>query len=189
MDRLGADLEPVRAGSIHERDCGATPMMRQLVVWVFPEKDEARRIETVLGRLAAQQGLTLRDGRVLNWPSDGEDPWTRRIYSVPLTDALDEIVWGLMLGAALYGDAPLPKLPEPKLPGPLVAIGMDDDALAQLRDALAPGCSGLLVLADGAHLRLLGEAFAPETPTVRVSIPDDVPAAPRDHVRRKGPNR
>jgi uncharacterized membrane protein len=132
--------------------------MARLTVWTFDDAQGASRIELVLGRLAAQDGLLLRDGRVFVWPGDAVRPLTRRIYSVPLTDALDDIVWGLLLGQIVYGSDAAPS-------GPLVAIGIHRELVERLRKAVVPGRSGLIVLGEeggnGNEIEQIAQALAP----------------------------
>jgi uncharacterized membrane protein len=127
--------------------------MTQVAAWVFDDEQGARRIELLLGRLAANEALLLGDGRVLVWPPAAARPSVRRIYSVPLTDAVDDIVWGLLLGQVLYGS-------EPAVAEPLAALGVDGRLIKRLREELTPGRSGLVVLGQTDAIARLKEALA-----------------------------
>jgi uncharacterized membrane protein len=128
--------------------------MTRVAAWMFDEEHGTRRIELLLGRLAARDGLTLRDGRVLVWPAPEARPVARRIYSVPLTDALDDIVWGLVLGHVFYGVA----VPDGE---PLAAFGIDQQLLDRLRQFMAPGHSGLIIVGEDEGIEQLVQALRP----------------------------
>ena len=151
-------------------------MIAQLAAWTFDEKDGAR-IEPTLGRLADEHRFVLRDARVLSWAVETGRPAARRVYSVPLTDAIDDIVWGLFLGQVLYGD-------ERSRSAPLAAIGIPAKVLRRLRLVLRPGRSGLIVIGDDDSVQQLADALAPGDPDVRVQIPGDVHAALESFNRR-----
>jgi uncharacterized membrane protein len=88
----------------------------------------------------------------------------RRIYSVPLTGALDDIVWGMLLGHVLYGrDAAMPQ--------PLAAMGVSGQMVDRLRRGLAPGGSVLVVVGEDAQVQQVAAALAPIEPQVRVGLP------------------
>ncbi|MCW2527258.1 MAG: hypothetical protein JWM76_2118, partial [Pseudonocardiales bacterium] len=121
---------------------------------MFDDEHGTRRIELLLGRLAARHAFTLRDGRVLVWPAGEARPVARRIYSVPLTDALDDIVWGLVLGRVFYGAGV--SVVEP----PLAAFGIDRQLIDRLHQFMAPGRSGLIVAGEDDRIEQLVEALA-----------------------------
>ncbi|MCW2526690.1 MAG: rane protein of uknown function [Pseudonocardiales bacterium] len=121
---------------------------------MFDDEHGTRRIELLLGRLAAQSAFTLRDGRVLAWPTEVARPVARRIYSVPLTNALDDIVWGLVLGRVFYG-APV------SVGEPLAAVGIDQYLIDRLHEFMAPGRSGLIAAGEDERIEQLVEALAP----------------------------
>src|ERR1700712_1739280 len=152
-------------------------VMMQLAAWTFDEEDGARRIEPTLGRLADQHRFVLRDARVLSWAVGGARPAARRVYSVPLTAAIDDIVWGLLLGQVLYGDAG-------SRSAPLAAIGIGTDVVQQLSSKLGPGRSGLIVIGDDDNVQQLADALAPDDPHVRIEVPGDVHAALESRGRR-----
>jgi len=129
--------------------------MTQLAAWVFDDEQGARRIELLLGRLAAEQALLLGDGRVLVWPPSVARPAVRRLYSVPLTDALDDIVWGLLLSQVLYGT-------QPAVAEPLARIGVGDTLIQRLREELKPGRSGLIVWGENDSITQLERALSPQ---------------------------
>ncbi len=94
----------------------------------------------------------LGDGRVLAWPTGDARPAVRRIYSVPLTAALDDILWGLLLGQILYGaDTPVIE--------PLHAIGVDREVIERLRKAVTHGRSALIVVGDAESIDQLSDAL------------------------------
>jgi uncharacterized membrane protein len=139
--------------------------MTELAAWLFDDERGARRIEPFLADLATRAALTLRDGRVLVWSLSEARPRARRIYSVPLTHALDDIGWGLLLAHVLYGsDAPWSQ--------PLSDLGVERQILEPLRRGLAPGDSALVVLGDESSVTALVQALAPRTPCVRHSLLD-----------------
>jgi uncharacterized membrane protein len=121
--------------------------------WVYDDEQAAQRIERLLGRLAVTEGLDLSDGRVLVWPARADRPTARRIYSVPMTDALDDLTWGLLLGHVLYGAGAA-------MPEPLAAVGLNEDLVGQLRRGLRPGRSGLVVLGEELRVDQLARTLA-----------------------------
>jgi uncharacterized membrane protein len=125
--------------------------MTQLAVWRFVAEPIARRAELRLGRLAASQALLLQDGRIYAWPAAEARPSTRRIYSVPLTDALDDIGWGLLLGHARCG---------PDISEPISARGIGRELTEGLRAAVVPASSGLIVVGEQRSLDQIAEALA-----------------------------
>jgi uncharacterized membrane protein len=125
-----------------------------MAAWMFDDEHGTRRIELLLGRLAARHALTLRDGRVLVWPAQEARPVARRIYSVPLTDALDDIVWGLLLGHVFYGAAV-------SIGEPLAGFGIDQQLIDRLHQLMTPGRSGLIVAGEDERIEQLVQALAP----------------------------
>lgn len=95
----------------------------------------------------------LQDGRAFQWAPGQDRPVARRIYSVPLTDALDDLAWGLLLGQLLYAS-------EPEVREPWASLGIDHELIEQLRQILAPGRSGLVVVGDEDCIAQLGRAVA-----------------------------
>lgn len=140
--------------------------MAQLVAWMFGDEQGAHRLEPVLRRLAAEQGLLLRDGRVVVWPTGHARVVARRVYSVPLTDALDDIFWGLLFGRVLYGT-------DTSESAELTASGVDAEVVEGLRRGLVPGCSAMIVMADDEQVEFLADALAPGEPEIRVAVAGD----------------
>jgi uncharacterized membrane protein len=121
---------------------------------MFGDERGVRRMEVLLGRLAARHALTLRDGRVLVWPAGEPRPVARRIYSVPLTHALDDIVWGLVLGHVFYGA-------DVSTGQPLAEFGIDRQLVDRLHQFMSPGRSGLIVTGEDERIEQLVQALTP----------------------------
>lgn len=137
--------------------------MTQLAAWIFDRDQDVRRLELTLGQLASRHKLLLRDGRVVNWPAGSDRPQARRVYSVPLTDALDDIVWGILLGHVLYGTGGAG-------PSLLAELGISDVVLTELRQGLSPGLPALIVLGEDDQIHLLARGMAPAEADVRTDL-------------------
>jgi uncharacterized membrane protein len=133
---------------------------------MFDDELGVRGVERRLGRLATERAFTLRDGRALVWPAAESRPVARRIYSVPLTDAFDDIAWGLVLGQVCYGAAVVTS-------EPFGAIGIDQRLIERLHRFMAPGRSGLIVAGDDERIEQLVEALAPHLAVFGSSAVDE----------------
>jgi hypothetical protein len=135
---------------------------KQLAVWAeIDGGGSMMRLERSVGRLAVEYGLLLDDGRVLNWPCDAARPTMRRIHSVPLTAALDDVEWGIILATILQGVTTWPGEPGP---------GRGPAVLPLLSHVLKPGWSCVVAWGDKAHVDRLATALTPHSAQLRAPL-------------------
>lgn len=120
-----------------------------LAVWVYSSAQDCVRAERQLAALAAAEPISVDDSLVVAWPVDRPGPAKRGLYGVAIRAALDDVLWGMLIGIAAYG----------RLTGtPATALGLADvllerigfgqDFVTALRAALAPGTWTVLMLGD-----------------------------------------
>lgn len=135
--------------------------MKQLTGWAFDGADTARRAEVALGALTVREPLTLDDGAHLWWPGARRGPSFRGIENVALAAALGRGFWGLLFGAVFVAPtlSALSRLEAGTLDDLFRGVGITTDFLQQLRGAVVPDSSALVVLADVEALGRLDAAL------------------------------
>lgn len=140
--------------------------MRQLTAWAFRGADTAQQAEAALAALSARAPVALDDGAQLWWPSRRHRPSYRAIENVALGAALGTGFWGLLFGTLFVVPTlgALSHLDPDALDELLSGVGITSDFLHQLRDAVGPGSSALLVLAEVEVVDRVDATFAPRRP-------------------------
>ena len=92
--------------------------------------------------------MSVHDGVVITWPGRSSAPQPRRLQSLAITDAVGFAFWGLLLGAVFYAPAvgALSAVDPAALSGSLAGVGLSEDFVLDVRAAVGPGSSALLVL-------------------------------------------
>lgn len=122
-----------------------------LAAFKFDSVSDADALAVLLRSLDAGHGHFNTDGAVVRWAQGGRRPSTKALGETPGVDRVDPIFWGLLLGRALF--EPLlrantsPTSPMPA--NPLALVGVDNGFLEDLRCAVAPGTSVLMLLTSG----------------------------------------
>jgi uncharacterized membrane protein len=106
-----------------------------LTVWTFQAVDGARR---ALEHLRGEERI---DGAaVISWTPGWNEPETREFYSVDSTVRTKRF-WSEFFQPVFYAREQTSEF--------FVELGVDDELLAEVRDALTPGTSSLLLLTSG----------------------------------------
>lgn len=136
--------------------------MRRLTAWTFTGSDTARHAEAELAGLSARGRVTLDDGAHLWWPSRRRSPNLRGIENVPLAAAVGTGFWGLLFGALFIVPAlnALTCSDTEAFDELLSGVGISSDFLHQLRAAVAPSTSSLIILAESPTIDCLDASYA-----------------------------
>jgi uncharacterized membrane protein len=140
--------------------------MATLTVWVFDDADSAPRAERDLAAVAARDSLAIEDGAVLTWPAARSRPRTRQLRGIALTSAVGGAFWGILFGIAFFMPTlgPLAGSDAGALSGALRGVGIEEELVGGLREALVSGTSALFILSSSAVAAAAGTAFAPLEP-------------------------
>jgi uncharacterized membrane protein len=133
--------------------------MATLAAWTYPDPDSGARAERTLAAVAVSESLTVHDAIVVDWPAGRRVPVKRCLYNVALTNGLDEILWGMLIGIAGYhclGGVPagVTKDADQLLTG----LGFEARLIAHLRSTLAPPTWTILVVAERQAVTRIGSA-------------------------------
>jgi uncharacterized membrane protein len=135
--------------------------MATLTVWKFDTPLGAERAQDTLEMLSKQQLITLHDAAIVSYPVDAKRPKTRQMRNMTGAGALGGSFWGLLFGLIFF--VPLLGMAVGAglgaLSGSLTDVGIDDDFIKQMRDAITPGTSALFVMTSDAVLDKVREAF------------------------------
>jgi uncharacterized membrane protein len=125
--------------------------MTVMTVWAFPELDAARKAEQTLGALSASGAVIVHDGLLITWPANRRAPQPRRVQSVAITEAAGYGFWGLLLGGVFFAPAlsELSGVDPEALGGALAGVGLPGEFVLDVRRAVGPGSSALMVLSAG----------------------------------------
>jgi uncharacterized membrane protein len=137
--------------------------MAELAAWMFDDAQVIARVEPRLGELAARDGLRLHDARVVTRAHGPGAPAARQLYSVPLTAAHDDIVWGLLLSHLLYAE-------QSQLPQPLRRLGIAQPAVDLLRRSLAEAESAVFVIGESPQIERIGQVFSQAATELRFDL-------------------
>jgi uncharacterized membrane protein len=136
--------------------------VKQLTAWVFAGADTAQQAEAALAALSARAPVALDDGAQLWWPGRRRRPSYRGIENIALGAALGTSFWGLLFGTLFVVPTlgTLSHLDPDALDELLSGVGITSGFLHQLRHAVMPDSSALLVLAEVEALDRVDAAFA-----------------------------
>lgn len=166
--------------------------MGQLIVFAFPTQDGADAMRDALDELHAQQVLKLDDAAVVVRTDDGKVRIKQATDLVGM-GALGGTIWGALVGLVFL--SPWLGMAVGAVAGALAGrftdIGIDDDFIHQLAEAVNPGQSALFLLIDNwdepavlAQLATFDATIlrtslpAAEEAQLRAALDDDTTAAP-----------
>ena len=149
--------------------------MAQLSVWTFADPAAARHAARHVQALAAQAGLSLHDGALLEWAPGDRSPETWQPEQLAGPDALGTTFWDMIFGIVFLG----PLLADAadgwpvRLWDSLANAGIQDTFLEEVHERVVPGTSALWVLADEDLTRVLEEAWRAECGSPVVAVVDE----------------
>jgi uncharacterized membrane protein len=126
--------------------------MATLSVLKFNDPGGADRVLIALEGLQERQMIFLEDAAVVTWPAGDKKPKTYQLHGTAGAGATWGALWGFLFGLIFF----VPFLGAAigagmgGLSGSLVDVGIDDDFIKQVREAVTPGTSALFALTGGA---------------------------------------
>lgn len=134
--------------------------MTMLAALTFRSVTGADAVAVLLRSLDAGRPPGHTDVALVRWEPGERRPTTRHLQETSTAGRVDQAFWGLLFGYALF--APLlhsaVEGTTTAPPSPLSEAGIDDDFLTELREAVVPGTSALLLLASGRVVDLVADA-------------------------------
>jgi uncharacterized membrane protein len=162
------------------------PPAATLSVWKFATPGGAAAAERTLLDLQRAGHITVHDAATVSWPEDRRQPQTVQLQSLTEAGALSGSFWGLLFGVLFV----VPVLgvavgaTAGALVGALTDVGIDDDFIRSVRNAVRPGTSALFLLTSDAVLDKVVPAFETLHPQlVRTSLSADQDAWLREVFR------
>lgn len=152
--------------------------MPDLTVWRYATPLGVDAGELRLKSLVEQEALTVHDAAAVIWMPGAEAPTVRRLrHGTAKAAGLGSAVGGLL---GLLVLAPVAGVAAGAAAGAaghkLRKAGIDDAVVQQIRDALTPGTSALLVLSSDADVAKLRPKLAHrESELIHVALSDDAP--------------
>jgi uncharacterized membrane protein len=144
-----------------------------LIVCRFEDTAGAEAALPTLRRLAEEGRLTIDDAAIVTWPAPAHKPSTRSLGSLTGQGELWGGTWGVLLGliflAPLAG--PVFGAAAGAFAGSLADVGLGDDFVKRVREAVTPGTSALFVLSgDAEPERLVAAIDDPGLTVIRCNI-------------------
>lgn len=135
--------------------------MATLSVWKFDTPDGAERATKTLADLQKQELIKVHDAAVVSWQNGKKKPKTRQLSALAGAGALGGAFWGLLFGLLFF--VPLLGMAVGAamggLAGSMTDVGIDDDFIARVRQAVTPGTSALFVMTSDAVQDRVQAAF------------------------------
>jgi uncharacterized membrane protein len=136
--------------------------MATLSVWKFDTPDGAEQATKTLADLQKQELIKVHDAAVVSWQNGKKKPKTRQLSGLAGAGALGGAFWGLLFGLLFF--VPLLGMAVGAamggLAGSMTDVGIDDDFIARVRQAVTPGTSALFVMTSDAVQDRVQEAFS-----------------------------
>ncbi len=140
------------------------PTVDTIGVWRFDDPDGADAMLARLERLVAEGVAIIDDAALVSWRLGRRMPSTRELGAIVGPGALWSGSWGVLLGVVFLAPLAGPTLGAAAgaVTGGLADFGLGDDFILQVREALTPGTSAVLVVCGRATAgRLATELGAP----------------------------
>ena len=134
--------------------------MDTLMVCRFDDPGGAAEALRPVRRLAEQEQIAICDAAIVAWPPEARKPSTENLGGLTRPGELWGGAWGVLLGIIFIAPmaGPLFGAAAGAVAGSLADIGLDDDFIKRVRDAVTPGTSALFLLCGAADAdRLLAE--------------------------------
>ena len=135
--------------------------MATLSVWKFDTPDGAEQATKTLADLQKQELIKVHDAAVVSWQNGKKKPKTRQLSGLASAGALGGAFWGLLFGLLFF--VPLLGMAVGAamggLAGSMTDVGIDDDFIARVRQAVTPGTSALFVMTSDAVQDRVQAAF------------------------------
>jgi uncharacterized membrane protein len=135
--------------------------MATLSVWKFDTPDGAERATKTLADLQKQELIKVHDAAVVSWQNGKKKPKTRQLSDLAGAGALGGAFWGLLFGLLFF--VPLLGMAVGAamgaFAGSMTDVGIDDDFIARVRQAVTPGTSALFVMTSDAVQDRVQAAF------------------------------
>ena len=136
--------------------------MTTFTAWKFDSPDQAQRAAGVL-KIAAGEGLvTILDVATVSWPKESSKPEVHHGHEEQWRGTGWGAFWGLLFGAVFF--VPLLGAAAGAALGAIgkavEAVGIGDDQIQRLRDAVVPGTSLLAAVTQDGDLDRLAERFS-----------------------------
>jgi uncharacterized membrane protein len=152
--------------------------MATLVSIVYPDKERAQEVRTVLARLQTEYLIDVADAVVVTRDDNGK---VHLDQTAPLVEmgAMNGALWGLLIGVLFF--APLLGAAVGAVSGALAGkfsdYGIDDNFMRALGEKLQPNTSALFVLARGGTPERVLPQIAPYGGTLlKTSLPPEAEA-------------
>lgn len=136
--------------------------MQQLNVITFDDNARAQEFLLAMTRLASQGKLSLQDAVILTKDEHGKVHVHETADLTVGEGALSGAFWGLLFGTLLLG--PVGGLAvgaasggAGALMGKIIDAGVDDDFVAQMKEAVEPGRTGVILLTEGGDMAAVDE--------------------------------
>ena len=147
--------------------------MTTLMVCSFKDRRGAEAALPVLRHLIEEGRLTIDDASIVVWPPRARKPSTQNLGSLTGPGELWGGSWGVLLGliflAPLAG--PVFGAAAGAFAGTLADVGVGDDFVKRVREAVTPGTSALFVLSGEADAdQFLTAIDAPGLTVIRCTI-------------------
>jgi uncharacterized membrane protein len=157
--------------------------MVSLTVWKFPTPLGVDAGELRLRRLEELKAITVHDAAALIWMPGAEGPTLRHLRHRTAKKAGKGSLWGALVGVLVA--APVAGAAVGAAAGGAIerlrGSGIDEEFVADVRTALTPGTSALLLLSSDADPELVVPAVrALEATLLRAELGDEVPQELRD---------
>ena len=154
--------------------------MDTLIVCRFDDPGGAAEAVRTVRDLAEGERVTIGDAAIVSWPRQARKPSTESLGSVTGPGELWGGAWGVLFGLIFIAPiaGPLFGAAAGAVAGTLADVGLDDDFIKRVRDAVTPGTSALFVLCGAADAdRMLADLDGADPTVIRCSMT-------RDHEQR-----
>ena len=134
--------------------------MTLLAVFTFTSVSDADAVAALLPGLDAEWPPGRTDVAVVRWDRVSSRPSTRHLPQAARVGGVDDSFWGLLFGHALFEPLLRSVLDgsSPASGNPLALVGIDDGFLHEVRSAVTPGTSALVVLTSGQAFDVIARA-------------------------------
>ena len=120
--------------------------MATLTAWAFDNLEGAEQAAQKLQGLQAQELINIEDAAVVSWEPGKKKPKTRQLSNMTAAGALGGTFWGMLFGLIFF----VPLLGAAigagigALAGSMTDVGISDDFINSVKQAVTPGISAVL---------------------------------------------